>query len=971
MSLMRRLNNNAPTAGAASRGPTADVGGGPGGAPPPPPRESAGNGQTTGTLGAMTSTLKRPILGKEQAAAATRERNDSFTELKTRVQNRLIAELDPRMDLSNAEEVRRTVEETFNRVLEQEQIVLTRVERLRLFEAIAAEILGYGPIEVLLKDDSVSEVMVNGPQQVYVERSGKLELSGVQFQDDDHVMRVIDRIVSPLGRRIDESSPTVDARLPDGSRINAVIPPISLVGPVLTIRKFSKDPLTIDDLVRFGTVTPEMVSFLKACVESRLNVVVSGGTGSGKTTTLNVLSSFIPEDERIITIENAAELQLRQEHVVTLESRPANIEGKGEVTIRDLVINSLRMRPERIVVGECRGGEALDMLQAMNTGHDGRLGADTRVHFTDGTRRVGAWVDELLAAYPERIERRDQHGTAVEYLTVPRDRAATVTCITVDGRATPTPVVYALRSRHRGTMLHIRTASGLEHTVSPEHPLYALRDDVAYVPAGEVGVGDWLAAPRSVSWADLATVEDDEESYWAGMLTGDGSISGHVGVGGRLAQAVTLSIDDAGIAEAFGAHLARAFGAEAVVRGRITGRTADTYYQLVCNHAATARAVAERYTLPIGGRGRETRLAQSARASAPRHFLAGFFDAEGYVGAAERGTRDALVLSSCNREYLAVAREALLIEGIPARLRRVAPSRATEPTWQLVVTGREAIRRFAERIPIRHARKRAALRALSERLAGVVGNPNADVIPCKKRLKRCLDEAKGRGHSQRTLAARAGISQALISAYRRGARLPTPGRLEQLCLTLSELGVACDDLLLLARADLRWERVVAVEPIAYDGYVYDLQVSEERHSGTLPHNFAADCLLTSNSMTTAHANTPRDTLSRLETMCLMAGIDLPVRAIREQIAAAVDVIVQQSRLKDGSRRITAVTEVQGMEGDVIVMQDIFVFEQTGIENGKIVGRMKPTGIRPKFIEKFEVANIYLPPNIFGAMDRFF
>jgi pilus assembly protein CpaF len=494
MSLMRRLNNNTPATGAPSPTP-AGAGNGFGGGTPPPDVNPNGSSQLGGL---STGNLKRPaMMGKEVTAAqAVRERNDTFTELKTRVQNRLIAELDPRMDLSNAEEVRRTVEDTFNRVLEQEQIVLTRVERLRLFEAIAAEILGFGPIEPLLKDDTISEVMVNGPRQVYVERRGKLVLSDVQFQDDDHVMRVIDRIVSPLGRRIDESSPTVDARLPDGSRINAVIPPISLVGPVLTIRKFSKDPLTIDDLVRFGTVTPEMVAFIKACVESRLNIVVSGGTGSGKTTTLNVLSSFIPEDERIITIENAAELQLRQEHVVTLESRPPNIEGKGEVTIRDLVINSLRMRPERIVVGECRGGEALDMLQAMNTGHDG-------------------------------------------------------------------------------------------------------------------------------------------------------------------------------------------------------------------------------------------------------------------------------------------------------------------------------------------------------------------------------------------------------------------------------------------------------------------------------------------SMTTAHANTPRDTLSRLETMCLMAGIDLPVRAIREQIAAAVDVIVQQSRMKDGSRRITAVTEVQGMEGDVIVMQDIFVFEQTGIENGKIIGRMKPTGIRPKFIEKFEVANIYLPPNIFGAMDRFF
>ncbi len=490
MSLLKRLGTvpeepaqqgQSPTspANTTSRLGAADNGPGSG-----PPRG------TTSELGA----LRRPAIANATSSAP---RSDSFIELKTRVQNRLISELDPRMDLANHEEVRRTVEETFQSVLEAENIVLTRVERLRLYEAISAEILGYGPIEPLLKDDSVSEIMVNGPRQVYVERSGKLVLSDVVFQDDDHVMRVIDRIVSPLGRRIDESSPMVDARLPDGSRINAVIPPISLVGPTLTIRKFAKDPLTSEDLIRFGTVSREMVTFLKACVEARLNVVVSGGTGSGKTTTLNVLSSFIPDDERIITIENAAELQLRQDHVVTLESRPSNIEGRGEITIRDLVVNSLRMRPDRIVVGECRSGEALDMLQAMNTGHDG-------------------------------------------------------------------------------------------------------------------------------------------------------------------------------------------------------------------------------------------------------------------------------------------------------------------------------------------------------------------------------------------------------------------------------------------------------------------------------------------SMTTAHANTPRDALSRLETMCLMAGVELPVRAIREQISAAVDLIIQQARLKDGTRRVVAVTEVQGMEGDVIVLQDVFIFEQTGMENGKIVGRMKPTGIRPKFVEKFEQANIFLPPTIFGAgYDRLF
>ncbi|MEW6233209.1 MAG: CpaF family protein [Chloroflexota bacterium] len=433
------------------------------------------------------SPLRKPVIAPAR---------DAFQELKTRVQNKLIAGLDPKMDLSRRDLVRRTIEELFNVILEQEDITVTRVERLRLFDLIVAEILGYGPIEPLLQDDSVTEIMVNGPKKVYIEQKGKIFKTDIVFEDDAHVMRIIDRIISPLGRRCDESSPMVDARLPDGSRVNAVIPPVALEGPTLTVRKFARKPLTTDDLIRFGTITPEMVEFFKACVEARLNIVVSGGTGSGKTTTLNVLSGFIPGDERIVTIEDAAELQLRQEHWVRMETRKPNIEGKGEITQRDLVINALRMRPDRIVVGEVRGKEALDMLQAMNTGHDG-------------------------------------------------------------------------------------------------------------------------------------------------------------------------------------------------------------------------------------------------------------------------------------------------------------------------------------------------------------------------------------------------------------------------------------------------------------------------------------------SLTTLHSNSPRDTLSRLETMVLMAGFDLPVKAIREQVSRAIDLVIHQERLKDGSRKVVMVTEVQGMEGDVIVLQDVFVFEQTGIENGRILGRLRATGIRPKFVEKFEVANIYLPPNIFGVTERLF
>jgi pilus assembly protein CpaF len=293
--------------------------------------------------------------------------------LKTRVQNRLLSELDPTMDISKVGEVRATIQELFEQVLAEENIVLSRPERHRLFEQIAAEILGFGPLQPLLEDESITEVMVNGAKNIYIERAGKILRVPYSFESDEHVMRIIDRIVAPMGRRIDESSPYVDARLPDGSRVNAIIPPISLVGPVVTIRKFFKNPITIEQVVQFGTLGPESLQFLKACVEARLNIIISGGTGSGKTTLLNILSQFIPNDERIVTIENAAELQLRQEHVVTLESRPPNIEGRGEVTIRQLVINALRMRPDRIIVGEIRDDAALDMLQAMNTGHDGSM----------------------------------------------------------------------------------------------------------------------------------------------------------------------------------------------------------------------------------------------------------------------------------------------------------------------------------------------------------------------------------------------------------------------------------------------------------------------------------------------------------------------------------------------------------------------------------------------------------------------
>ena len=346
MSLLRRIEGSRPAPTTVPGAPEAPPGDGR--KPPAPP---AGG----------------PL---SQTAAPAR---DGMRDTRLQLQTKIINNLDPRLDLSDVKAVRATIDEMFNRFIEEDGVVITRVERQKMLEQILDEILGFGPIQPLLNDDSVTEVMVNGPFRTYIERKGKLVLSDVTFRDDDHVMRVIERIIAPIGRRVDESKPYEDARLPDGSRVNIIIPPLALNGPVVTIRKFPKTRIMPEDYVKFGTATAEMMEFLRACVEARLNIFISGGTGSGKTTLLNIMSGFIPEDERIVTIEDAAELRLAQDHVVRLESRAPNIEGKGAVTIMDLVKNSLRMRPERIVVGEIRGGEALSMLQAMNTGHDGSL----------------------------------------------------------------------------------------------------------------------------------------------------------------------------------------------------------------------------------------------------------------------------------------------------------------------------------------------------------------------------------------------------------------------------------------------------------------------------------------------------------------------------------------------------------------------------------------------------------------------
>ncbi|HEY7133337.1 MAG TPA: ATPase, T2SS/T4P/T4SS family [Candidatus Limnocylindrales bacterium] len=362
------------------------------------------------------ATSPTPSLPSHRALPTERvpTRDELLRDIRMRLQHEVVNAFDTLLD-EQTTDVHTKIEGIVDRTVAQQGFAVTRLERERLVDELADDVTGFGPLEPLLQDESITEVMVNGPTHIYIERNGKIQKVDTVFLNDEHVLRIIDRIITPMGRRIDEMSPRVDARLPDGSRVNAIVEPLSLVGPVITVRKFATHPYTVDDLIRFGTATPEMFDFLKACIEARLNLFVSGGTGSGKTTTLNVLSQYIPNDERIVTIEDAAELQLRQDHVITLESRPPNLEGEGEITIRHLLRNAMHMRPDRVIVGECRSGEALDMLQAMTTGHDGSLSTGHANSPKDMLRRLETMV--LMTGYQLPLRAiREQIASAVDLI---------------------------------------------------------------------------------------------------------------------------------------------------------------------------------------------------------------------------------------------------------------------------------------------------------------------------------------------------------------------------------------------------------------------------------------------------------------------------------------------------------------------------------------------------------------------------
>ncbi len=451
--------------------------------------ERAQRGAADGANGAALVPVVAPPPPPTDVRTPAREQ--LLASIRLRLQEEVVNSFDALLKVSEPDDLHNTVEALVERVLLRDGYVVMKDERARLIEEVASEITGLGPLEPLLADHTITEVMVNGPSHIYIERGGKILRVDSVFLNDEHVLRIIDRIITPMGRRIDESSPRVDARLPDGSRVNAIIEPLSLVGPVITIRKFSKTPYQVQDMIGFGTATREMFDFLQVCVEARLNVFVSGGTGSGKTTFLNVLSSFIPDDERIVTIEDAAELQLRQAHVVTLESRPPNLEGEGEITMRALLRNALHMRPDRIVVGECRAGEALDMIQAMTTGQEGSLSTGHANTPRDMLRRLETMV--LMTGYDMPLRAiREQIASAVDLIVHTarlKDGSRKVVNITevfgIDDDEILTQDIFAFEQTgfHDGKIEGFLKPTGIRPTFMGKFQAYGIE-----LPPGEFGI---------------------------------------------------------------------------------------------------------------------------------------------------------------------------------------------------------------------------------------------------------------------------------------------------------------------------------------------------------------------------------------------------------------------------------------------------------------------------------------------------
>jgi pilus assembly protein CpaF len=894
-----------------------------------------------------------------------------------------------------------------HRKLQEGLAALMAEEQLRLSHSVGQDIVlqtlkdvaGLGPIQGLLDDPTVSEVMVNGPKFIYVERKGKLILSDVKFKDDGHVLHVVQKIVAPLGRRCDASQPIVDARLRDGSRVNAVIPPIALNGPCLTIRKFSKKPLTMESLLKFGSLSENMLLFLKAAVHVRLNIVVSGGTGSGKTTTLNAISGFIPEDERIVTIEDAAELQLQQDHVVGLETRPPNIEGSGAVAIRDLVKNSLRMRPERIIVGECRGGETLDMLQAMNTGHDGSLTTGHANAPKDMIARIETMV--MMAGMDLPIRNiREQIASAI-HLIVQQDRlkdgtrkiSAISEICGFDGDGVKVANIFEFAQE--GLDLNGKVIGAHRATGYIPRFVQLFRTSNVHLPDDVFGPGTSLEQIfQRLDEESTAQAKADHAAQLARAASGADEAEVPAAILARLKGKPAFHWLDCfpfGIQVLAGRPTGPppVLGQEArerdkleTIRGLLFDRIIERLAEFEKHSKPMSHDEERRFVLGLAmpafweitkargvgvtekaGRDLIKDLVNEVAGFGPIQVLLDdpevsevmvngpwqiYCERKGRLTLAKLNFRDdSHVMRIINKIVAPLGRRCDVSSPlVDARLPDGSRVNAVIPP--LALNGPSlTIRKFSKK-PISVDRL-VQFGTLTPEMAMFLD-------ACVRiRLNMVISGGTGSGKTT-TLNAISGFipEDERIITIEDAAELQLQQDhvvgLESRPPNVEGTGAVTIRELVKNTLRMRPERIIVGECRA--GETLDmLQAMNTGHDG---------------SLTSAHANTPTDMTRRLETMVMMAGMDLPLKSIREQIANAVNLIVQQSRLHDGQRKITYITEVHGLDGDKVRLVDIFKWYQLGVdENGHIQGEMRPTGIIPSFVLRFKTEGMKLPDNLFG------
>ncbi len=877
-----------------------------------------------------------------------------YNELTRQVIDELYEILDPgALREMPREEVVHNIRNQTSPILESYDVDLNRQETDQLIQDIVNDMTGYGPLEPLLDDPSISEILVNGAHEIYVERSGRLQLTDVDFRDDDHVMQVIDRIVRQVGRHIDEGSPMCDARLPDGSRVNAIIPPLAIDYPSLSIRKFQSDVLGMRDLVnKYESFSDEVAIVLQACVKARLNVLISGGTGSGKTTLLNILSGCIPHNQRIVTIEDSAELQLQQPHVVRLETRPPNIEGEGEVDQYDLLKNSLRMRPDRIILGEVRGAEALDMLQAMNTGHEGSMSTIHANTPRDAISRLETMIAMGGAELPQSAMRQ-QIASAIDVIVqvnrFPDGSRKLSSLAEVTGMEGETVTMQDIFTFEREGLTEDGTVLG-EHRATGVQPRFLdrIRTIGIKVPGAIFLPGSAGEHESGMLESAMSQFEQEEQggkdpvTYTADRREVSISAGRYKELKKAIQRKLYDQLDSSALANLEENQL------EGYIKKAVVRLANDTGVKM--NQTERTQLI-EDLVNEITGFGPLEPLLDDPEVS---DILVNGAD-KTYVevgGKLERTdvkfNDDEHLMHVIQRIVKTVGRH--IDAGTPmcdARLPDGSRVNAIIPPLSIDYPSL-SIRKFKED-------------ALG--IDDLVENFHSMSRDMAKLLAACVRSRLNVLISGGTGAGKTTLLNILSNFIPKNERVVTIEDSAELQLQLPHV----------VRLETRPANIEGKgEVTPYDLLRNSLRMRPDRIIlGEVRGEEALDMLQAMNtghegSMSTIHANTPRDALSRMETMIAMGGAELPQRALRQQIAGAIDVIVQGNRFSDGSRKQTYVSEVMGMEGDTITMQDIFVFERKGIdEEGTVHGEFVSTGVQPRFLSKLKRNGEDLPQGIFA------